>query len=60
MRNAHGNLLVHVEGRHAHLVLPPPSALRLVVAFHDRGGAHRCARTVQAFKRAGKKGLKTP
>jgi hypothetical protein len=60
LRTAHGGLLVHVAGRRAQLVLPSPSALRLVVAFHDPAGADRCARTVQAFKRTRRKGLRAP
>jgi hypothetical protein len=51
---------VHVEGRRAHFVLPAPGTLRLVLALRDPGGAHGCARTVQSFRRAGKKALRAP
>jgi hypothetical protein len=53
-------LLIHVEGRRAHFALPAPGSLRLVLAFDDPSGAHRCARTLQTFKRAGKKALRAP
>jgi hypothetical protein len=60
LRASKGNLLVHIESRRAHFVLPSPGTLRLVLAFRDPGGAHRCARTPQKFRRAGKKALRAP